>query len=88
MSDLVEHHFKSSSTSQKQAAKSPFSNFHCLGQNLSHYSLEPKTRGVQNFCPVSLIPPPVVTHLQFLLSEAAQKRPCHMCWVLYPTFSA
>lgn len=69
MPDVAEHHFITSSTSQKQAAKSPFSNFRRLGQNLSHYSPEPETRGVQNFCPVSLFPPPVAIHLQFLPSE-------------------
>lgn len=77
MSDVVEHHFISSS-SQKYAAKNPFSNFHCLCQNRSHYSPEPKTRGVHNFGPVCLLPPPVVKH---------HMRPCHMCWVLYPTVS-
>lgn len=81
------HHFISSATSGKQAAKSLYPNFHCLGQNLSRYSPEPKTREVPNFCPASVFPPPVVIHLESFPSERSQKCPCHMCWVLYPTVS-
>lgn len=57
------------------------------GQNLSHYSPEPRMWGVQSLCLETLLLPPLAILLQFHPREWAHKFPSHVCRVLHPTVS-